>query len=105
MRFEDKLGASTEYPYDIIDLLVERHRKPLKQLVDSTLGPRHTIEEVVIRETKGSNQSEGLILRGRETVADDDGAADDDGGIKDVGSRPGGGGAWRLRKLNWPHPR
>lgn len=58
---------------------------------------------MVVGEAKGANQSEGLILGGGEAVADDDGASNDDAGIEDVGSGPGGGGARRLRELNWPH--
>jgi len=53
-------------------------------------------------EAEGAKQTDAVIFGGEEAVADDDGAADE-AGLEEVGSGPGGGGAGRLRKLNWLH--
>lgn len=59
---------------------------------------------MLIREAKGANQSDALILGTGKTISDYNGASDDavDSRFEDVRSTLGGR-AGRLRKLNWSH--
>lgn len=60
---------------------------------------------MLIGEAKGANQSDALILRCGETVADYDGASHErvNSGFENVRSATPGGRARRLRKLNSSH--
>lgn len=56
-------------------------------------------------ESESAEQTDAVILGGREAVADDDGAADNsmDAGFEDVRSATRRRGTWRLRKPYWLH--